>query len=269
MTAQVMSPFPLFFEADGTPLDGGFIYIGVAGLNPEANPQNIFSDEAQTVAIAQPVRTLQGYASVASAPVSIFCAADFSITVRDSDGVLVYSALSVEGKQLFGRDITISADAAISGDLALAGNLDVGGTATIAGAATFEDTATISGAAAFEDTADFVGAAAFAGATTFTDAVDLSGATVTLPATVTGGLDSFMALLKAASGVGQVVPIVNGLNSGLVVPGATGQDWFVFAIKVATPGAIQTIISGWRNGGQGLDGGTGGSQWIGFAVRTT
>jgi hypothetical protein len=58
MSTSVLTPFPLFYDADGVPLEEGYIYVGVAGLNPETNPQLVYWDSALTIVAAQPVRTL-------------------------------------------------------------------------------------------------------------------------------------------------------------------------------------------------------------------
>jgi hypothetical protein len=72
MSTSVLTPFPLFYDADGVPLEEGYIYVGVAGLNPETNPQLVYWDSALTIVAAQPVRTLNGYPSNSGTPGMIY-----------------------------------------------------------------------------------------------------------------------------------------------------------------------------------------------------
>lgn len=91
MASFIISPFPVFFDTDGTPLENGFIYIGATNQNPETNPVAAYWDEALTQSAAQPIRTLNGYASQTGSPGKIYTAVPyFSILVRNKKGALVY-----------------------------------------------------------------------------------------------------------------------------------------------------------------------------------
>lgn len=93
MTAlSIQPPYPIFTEADGSPLENGFIYIGTANLDPVASPIAVFWDVALTVPAAQPIRTLNGYPSRNGTPARLYVGSDYSIRVNDSKGVTVYSA---------------------------------------------------------------------------------------------------------------------------------------------------------------------------------
>lgn len=93
MTAlSIQPPYPIFTEADGSPLENGFVYIGTANLDPVANPIAVFWDAALTVAAAQPIRTLNGYPSRNGTPARLYVGSDYSIRVNDAKGVAVYSA---------------------------------------------------------------------------------------------------------------------------------------------------------------------------------
>jgi hypothetical protein len=95
MSTSVLTPFPLFYDADGVPLEEGYIYVGVAGLNPETNPQLVYWDSALTIVAAQPVRTLNGYPSNSGTPGMIYTSTtNFSVTVKTKASVTVYSTLS-------------------------------------------------------------------------------------------------------------------------------------------------------------------------------
>lgn len=89
---QVISPYPQFFDHDGTALDNGFVYIGEINEDPETNPIIVYSDYSQTIPIAQPIRTLNGYPTAdGSTPVNIYYGEEYSITVRDRKSALIYT----------------------------------------------------------------------------------------------------------------------------------------------------------------------------------
>lgn len=92
---QIDEPFQLFHDIDGTPLEDGYIYIGESGLDPITNQINIFSDAALSLPMAQPVRTIGGYPMSAGTPTKLFSmAGDYSMTVLNKRGTLIYTALS-------------------------------------------------------------------------------------------------------------------------------------------------------------------------------
>jgi len=90
----VNNPFTQFFERSGAPLANGQIFIGTAGLDAQSNPIPVYWDEAFTIPAPQPIRTLNGYPAWNGAPAKMFVnASDFSMTVRDARGALVFSSL--------------------------------------------------------------------------------------------------------------------------------------------------------------------------------
>jgi hypothetical protein len=89
---SIQVPFPVFQDRDGQPLENGYIWIGVANLNPQTNPVVVYFDAALTIPAAQPLRTLNGYISRAGTPAQIYVdGANFSILVQDSKGSMVYN----------------------------------------------------------------------------------------------------------------------------------------------------------------------------------
>ena len=95
MTARnITPPYPVFLDRDGTPLDNGFVFIGVENLEPVTNPLPVFWDEALTISADQPIRTINGYPSRAGTPSQLFSNSDYSISVRDSKNTVVYTELS-------------------------------------------------------------------------------------------------------------------------------------------------------------------------------
>ena len=92
MSLQIASPFQQFFDRDGSPLDNGFVYIGTVNLNPETNPLTVYFDDALTIPAAQPLRTSNGYIMRNGSPARLYTSQeDFSLTVREKNGVLVYT----------------------------------------------------------------------------------------------------------------------------------------------------------------------------------
>ena len=86
------APYQQYFDSDGSPLDSGYVYFGVADLNPETNPVTVYWDSAGTIPAAQPVRTLNGYTVRNGTPTEIFTAIDYSQTVKNSRGAtIIYS----------------------------------------------------------------------------------------------------------------------------------------------------------------------------------
>ena len=116
MATSILPQYPIWTELDGSPLEDGYIYVGIAGLNAESNPQNVFWDGALTIAAAQPIRTLNGYPASSGSPALPYVAGDFSIVVRDKTGALVYSALNNTRTDDFGTMANQNANAvAITG----------------------------------------------------------------------------------------------------------------------------------------------------------
>ena len=101
MSIPIISPFPVFNNLDGTPLENGFIYIGTANLNPETSPVNVYWDPELTIPAAQPIRTIGGYPSRSGTPSNVYVSAtSFSITVRNINKGFVYSSQSA-GSPIF------------------------------------------------------------------------------------------------------------------------------------------------------------------------
>jgi hypothetical protein len=93
MPSSIISPFPVFNDLDGSPLENGYIFIGQSNLNPETAPVNVFWDAARTIPAAQPIRTIGGFPSRNGSPSNVYVENDtYSITVRNSRRVFVYSA---------------------------------------------------------------------------------------------------------------------------------------------------------------------------------
>lgn len=90
----VQSPYPIFNDEDGTPLEDGYIYIGEAYQNPITNPITASWDTSGLYPAAQPIRTIGGYPDRNGSPGIIYVNAgafeDYSILVNDKNGNQVY-----------------------------------------------------------------------------------------------------------------------------------------------------------------------------------
>lgn len=92
---EVVPPFKVFHDrgSNPDPLEGGYIYIGEPGLDPETNPKGVFWDIARTISAAQPIRTIGGRPDRGGSPAAVYSDEDYSITVKNSAGELVYTSL--------------------------------------------------------------------------------------------------------------------------------------------------------------------------------
>lgn len=92
---SVAAPFAIITDTDGFPLNNGYVYIGTAGSNPETSAITTYWDVGLVYTAAQPIRTINGYLSRNGSPGILFVNADdYSITVKDKHGALVYTALN-------------------------------------------------------------------------------------------------------------------------------------------------------------------------------
>jgi hypothetical protein len=92
---KVVNQVPVFNDVDGRPLENGYVYIGVAGMNPETNPVQVYLDSALTQPIAQPLRTSGGMIYSSGSPAAIYVSSStFSITVRNKNTSLILTRLT-------------------------------------------------------------------------------------------------------------------------------------------------------------------------------
>ena len=91
-TVSISPPFPIFTDSDGTALENGYIFIGIANLGPIGNPISIYWDAALTIPAAQPIRTLAGYPINNGTPARLYVSSQYSIQVQNRNGSVVYSA---------------------------------------------------------------------------------------------------------------------------------------------------------------------------------
>lgn len=117
MTAlATQSPFPQYFDHDGSPLNGGLIYFGLTSQNPETAPTTVYWDAAATQPAAQPIVTSNGYTVRAGTPAVVYAVGDYSLTVKTSRGRLIYTAASSMDFNIAQQ--AANATAALAADLA-------------------------------------------------------------------------------------------------------------------------------------------------------
>lgn len=111
MSLSVNPPYPIFAEADGQPLENGYIWIGAANLDPQTNPINVYWDAALTIPAAQPIRTLNGYVVYQGTPSRFFTSTNYSIRVMDKNGSTIYTSLNGNSFALSGGNDVFTATA--------------------------------------------------------------------------------------------------------------------------------------------------------------
>jgi len=91
------APYPILIDTFGAVLDGGKVYIGVAGQDPALDPINLFTDKDLTQAIVQPLGVLGGMIRDGANPTFIYMAeADYSVRVVDQNDVEVFYCDTIE-----------------------------------------------------------------------------------------------------------------------------------------------------------------------------
>ena len=106
---SVEPPYPAFADADGQPLEDGYILIGTVNLNPITNPIAVFFDAGLTISAVQPIRTSGGYPFYDCSTSVIYTATDYSIQVQNKNGTVVYTSMNGNAS------ITTSSNAAGTG----------------------------------------------------------------------------------------------------------------------------------------------------------
>ncbi len=89
---SIQPPFPIFTDTDGSPLENGYVWLGTANQDPQANPIAAYWDAALTITAPQPIRTSGGYPARNGTPARLYVNSDYSIQVQNKNGSVVYSA---------------------------------------------------------------------------------------------------------------------------------------------------------------------------------
>lgn len=92
MAYPITAPYQQFWDRAGVPLENGYIYLGTANLDAQANQITVYWDAAGTIVASQPIRTINGYPVYNGSAANIYvAAADCSIKILDKNGTLVIS----------------------------------------------------------------------------------------------------------------------------------------------------------------------------------
>ena len=111
--SQLQQPVMYFNDLNGSPLDNGSLYFGAVNLNPETSPIVVYWDSALTQIAAQPVKTSNGRPVRNGTIAALFAGSDFSLTVKNKTGALVYYApKSADVYSAFTQSLLAAPDAA-------------------------------------------------------------------------------------------------------------------------------------------------------------
>lgn len=88
----ISNPLLQLFDVDGSPLDEGQLFFGVADNNPETAPIVVYWDEAGTQPAGQPIRTLNGFPVRGGTPAILYANSEFSLLCKDRNNVQVFYA---------------------------------------------------------------------------------------------------------------------------------------------------------------------------------
>ena len=132
MSYSIQSPYSFFSDRDGSPLQSGYLYFGVAGLPAETNSTTVYWDEALTLPASQPVRTKNGFPYNNGTPAIIWTAGDVSLTVKNNQSATVFTSLTnaTVYSQIAAAEAAILADLVVSGGSDLVGHKGTGAAAT-------------------------------------------------------------------------------------------------------------------------------------------
>lgn len=92
---SVSNPFMQVLNLQGTGLNDGDVYFGVAGQDPITNPKTVYWDLAGTDVAPQPIPTTGGYLYRDGTPANVYINDTYSIKVLDKNGGLVYYEANV------------------------------------------------------------------------------------------------------------------------------------------------------------------------------
>lgn len=105
MGEVTLNPYAYLVDTQGTALDDGLIYVGVANENPVTNPIDLFYDADLTVAAPNPVPTINGFAVQSGSPTCVYAReANYSLKIVDKNGVQVFYNQNVQNQNLYVLD---------------------------------------------------------------------------------------------------------------------------------------------------------------------
>lgn len=219
----VNTPYPTFTDIDGQPLEDGYVWIGVTGLEPQANPQTAYWDAALTQVVTQPARTRGGYPLNGTAIGRLYTAAPYSIKVQNKNSSTI--VLDLTGAAGTGVGSISFGTTGLTPAVATDGDVVVAGTLAVANGGTGVTTATGTGSVVL----------ATGPTMTLTNATGLpltTGVTGTLPVANGGtGITSF------GTGVATWLGTPSSANLAAAVTDETGSGALVFGTSPTLSGA--------------------------------
>jgi hypothetical protein len=106
-TYQGKQPFEIFLDSDGSPLENGYIWIGEQNQNPITHQLPVAWDPDGLYPAAQPIRTINGYASNNGSISNFFIFttdANYSILVKNKSDEIIFSG---NNGQLLGQQVLL------------------------------------------------------------------------------------------------------------------------------------------------------------------
>lgn len=80
------STIQFYADLNGNPLQGGSVFLGVAGQNPVTSPITVYWDAAATQPAKQPISVKNGLTTRNGSPARVYIPSDYSKLVQDSKG---------------------------------------------------------------------------------------------------------------------------------------------------------------------------------------
>jgi len=105
MGEVTLNPYAYLVDTQGTALDDGLIYVGVANENPVTNPIDLFYDADLTVAAPNPIPTMNGFAVQSGSPTCVYTSElAYSIKATDKNGVQIFYEPRIQNTDMYRLD---------------------------------------------------------------------------------------------------------------------------------------------------------------------
>ena len=97
MSNKVTTPYPLFSDIDGSPLNAGFLFLGESEKDAEQFPIVAYWDEAKTQIVSQPIATRNGFIVRDNLPAKIYIdEVSCSLTIKNQFNTVVQTVLTYD-----------------------------------------------------------------------------------------------------------------------------------------------------------------------------
>tara|TARA_R110000868_G_C10969754_1_gene769607 strand:- start:11312 stop:12463 length:1152 start_codon:yes stop_codon:yes gene_type:complete len=207
-------PRAVFYDANGAPLAGGYVYTYVPG---GVTPKLTWQDSGETTPNTNPI------VLDANGSCLMYGDGQYQITVTDSLGnsVPAYSGLSINPAVASGGNLIVTGDLTVDGDTALGGDLTVAGDETVTG------TLTVSGRALAAFLRGFI-----SGLITSRSSATVLGVSAGVATDSTNAVSIFLgAFTKSTAGTWVAGTGANGMGQGLAIANSTWYHVFVIIVS--------------------------------------